>query len=271
MPHPTHTGNTIDTTAYLHRIRYQGSLAVNSDTLVALQLAHLQAVPFENLSIHHGQAIDLDTTLLFQKIVTQQRGGFCYELNGLFAVLLEQLGFMVTRMSARVATSQGGWGPEFDHLMLLVQLEEDYLVDVGFGDSFLLPLRLHSAQAQVQGHMAYQITSDGVAYTLSQQSSHDAVPSMQAQLRFSTTARQLAEFEPMCQFHQHSPDSHFTQKRICSLATPQGRVSLSDHKLIETQPPLRSERLLASPDEYSQILKTVFDITLPSQTGEATA
>jgi N-hydroxyarylamine O-acetyltransferase len=75
----------------------------------------------------------------------------------------------------------------------------------------------------------------------------------------------------MCQFHQHSPDSHFTQKRICSLATPQGRVSLSDHKLIETQPPLRSERLLASPNEYSQILKTVFDITLPSQTGEATA
>lgn len=141
----------MDTSAYLHRIKFQGNTTVQASTLAALQLAHMQTIPFENLSIHYGQPIVLDIELLFHKVVNQLRGGFCYELNGLFAVLLEKLGFLVSRLSARVASSNGSYGPEFDHMLLLVHLEEDYLVDVGFGDSFLEPLRLHEQATQVQG------------------------------------------------------------------------------------------------------------------------
>ena len=82
--------------------------------------AHLLAVPFENLDIHLGRPISLDQDALFGKIVTRRRGGFCYELNGLFALLLRELGFEVTLLSAGVARADGGFGPEFDHLTLLV-------------------------------------------------------------------------------------------------------------------------------------------------------
>ena len=117
--------------SYLTRIEYQGSLEPNLQNLSALQKAHMQAVPFENLSIHYKQPILLNEEALYKKIVEQNRGGFCYELNGLFAWLLRSLGYKVEMLSAGVITDSGGFGPEFDHMTLLVHLEEDYLVDVG--------------------------------------------------------------------------------------------------------------------------------------------
>ena len=111
----------MDVDAYLTRIG-----ATRASDLPDLHRRHQTAVPFENLSIHLGEQISLDPGDLFDKIVTRGRGGFCYELNGLFAVLLEMLGHKVTRVSARV-----GDGPPFDHLALLV--DDAWLVDVGFG------------------------------------------------------------------------------------------------------------------------------------------
>ena len=110
----------MDIHAYLSRIGYRGTLEPSAATLHALQQAHLLAVPFENLDIHLGRPIVLDQTALFDKIVARRRGGFCYELNGLFAVLLRELGFEVTLLSAGVARASGGFGPEYDHLTLLV-------------------------------------------------------------------------------------------------------------------------------------------------------
>ena len=97
----------MDTTAYLHRIRYHRPLDPSSVTLRALHRAHLHTVPFENLDIHLGRPIALDETALFDKIVARRRGGFCYELNGLFAVLLRILGFTVTLLAASDAHSDG--------------------------------------------------------------------------------------------------------------------------------------------------------------------
>ena len=132
----------MDIDAYLDRINYHGSRAVNSETLRELQVAHLLAVPFENLSIHAHEPIVLDDEALFTKIVTKRRGGFCYEANGLFAALLRELGFDVVMLSAGVANAEGGFGPDFDHMALMVTLDERWLVDVGFGDSFREPLLL---------------------------------------------------------------------------------------------------------------------------------
>ena len=126
----------MDVKAYLERIKYRGSLALNAETLRGLQAAHLLAVPFENLSIHAKQPIVLDDDALFTKIVERGRGGFCYELNGLFAALLRALGFKVEMLSAGVANAEGGFGPDFDHMALMVTLDERWLADVGFGDSF---------------------------------------------------------------------------------------------------------------------------------------
>src|SRR4051794_33731222 len=87
--------------AYLEGIRYAGPRAPSAETLRALHRAHLYAVPFENLDIGRGRRLSLALPDLFDKIVTRRRGGFCYELNGLFGWLLESLGYRVTHLSAR--------------------------------------------------------------------------------------------------------------------------------------------------------------------------
>jgi N-hydroxyarylamine O-acetyltransferase len=80
----------LDVAAYLARIAYDDPVQPDWATLRALQLAHLRTVPFENLDIHLGRTILLEQDHLFHKIVRQRRGGFCYELNGLFAMLLRE-------------------------------------------------------------------------------------------------------------------------------------------------------------------------------------
>src|SRR5213080_2780696 len=134
--------------AYLKRIGYAGPLKPNSNLLRDLHRAHLFAVPFENLDIAFGREIICDEDAFLRKIIERHRRGFCYELNGAFAALLRALGFQVTLLSARVARSDGGEGPEFDHLTLRIDLEEPWLADVGFGDSFLEPLRLEAETEQ---------------------------------------------------------------------------------------------------------------------------
>src|SRR5581483_401406 len=132
----------VDVPSYLARIDYSGPTNPTARTLRALHYAHLVAVPFENLDISLGRKIVTDEDVIVNKIVALHRGGFCYELNGTFAGLLRALGFNVTLLSARVARANGGEGPEFDHLALRVDLDEPWLADVGFGESFVEPLRL---------------------------------------------------------------------------------------------------------------------------------
>ncbi|PYX42331.1 MAG: acetyltransferase, partial [Acidobacteria bacterium] len=127
----------LDSKAYLARINYTGPTTPTAETLRALHLAHLYAVPFENLDIALKRPITCDQQRFLHKIVELHRGGFCYELNGAFAALLRELGFPTTLLSARVAREDGSASPEFDHMTLRVDLDEPWLADVGFGDSFL--------------------------------------------------------------------------------------------------------------------------------------
>ena len=145
-----------DVSRYLERIRYSDSKRPSVETLRALHRAHLMAVPFENLDIHLRRPIVVGAGPAYRKIVEDRRGGFCYELNGAFSELLRRLGFTVTLLSARVHQRDGAFGPEFDHLLLRVELDEPWLADVGFGDLFLEPLRLNVAE-QLQGDRSYRI------------------------------------------------------------------------------------------------------------------
>src|ERR1043166_10075365 len=119
---PRHENMHIE--AYLKRINYEVPLEPTPETLRALQMAHLMAVPFENLSIHAGEPIVLNEDALFGKIVENRRGGFCYEANGLFAGLLRELGFDVAMLSAEVGRGNSDFSPPFDHMALLVRLEQ---------------------------------------------------------------------------------------------------------------------------------------------------
>jgi len=253
----------LDIQKYLDRINYHGSLEQTPDTLQALHEAHLLAVPFENLHIHCGREIHLDEAALFTKIVENRRGGFCYELNGLFGALLTALGYTVTLLSAEVAHDAGGFSPEFDHLALLVHLTEDWLVDVGFGDSFLRPVRLTEDFEQVQGERAYRFERLGDYWVL-QHKENGWISSY----RFTLYPYKLTDFVERCHFHQSSPESHFTQKRLCTLATPSGRVTLSEQKLIVTTEKGRQERLLANRDEYLAALAEQFGIFLSLEDGK---
>src|ERR1700752_350639 len=113
-----------DADAYLDRIGLSRPITMTVEGLRQLQYAHLMRVPFENLDIHLGRPIRLDLASLWEKIVIRGRGGFCYELNGLFACLLTSLGFQVSLLSARAAHREGGFGPAFDHLALRVDLDQ---------------------------------------------------------------------------------------------------------------------------------------------------
>src|SRR6266700_6959593 len=93
--------------AYLDRIGAARPRVADAHALRALHRAHQMAVPFENLSIHLHEPISLEPDDLIEKIVTRRRGGFCYELNGAFALLLRALGFDVVLVAARVHGGEG--------------------------------------------------------------------------------------------------------------------------------------------------------------------
>ncbi len=241
---------------YLHRITYSGPLVPNEDTLRALHRAHMLTIPFENLSIHAGERIQLNEAWLFDKIVTRARGGFCYELNGLFGRLLTELGFRVDRLSARVATSDGGYGPEFDHMALLVHLAEPWLVDVGFGDSYLEPLRLNERGEQLDPAGKFRIVELDGGFGMQEW----VEDTFATQHFFTLMHHPLVDYEGMCQYHQTSPASSFTRKIVCSQATPNGRLTLSGNRLIQTTLGRREEVELASAEEVSAALKKHFGI-----------
>ncbi len=247
----------MDTNAYLNRINYHGSLDPTAETLRELQVAHLQAVPFENLSIHSGEPIVLDDQSLFEKVVARRRGGFCYELNGLFAALLRNLGFKVEMLSAGVMNSEGVVGPDFDHMTLMVVLDQRWLADVGFGDSFLEPLLLDDRGIQAQGNRDYKIAGEGENLTLMQREKDgDWI----AQYRFTLEPHVYSDFAEMCHYHQTSPESHFTKAPLCSLATIDGRITLSGGRFITTVKDGRQEVSVSDEGEFAKLLRERFGI-----------
>lgn len=259
--------------AYLARIGADRPAEPSADALRDLQVAHLLSVPFENLDIVLGRPISLDLESVFEKVVARRRGGYCYELNGLFAWLLEALGFSVRRLSARtVAGFDGEVGPEFDHLVLLVGLDEPWLVDVGFGDTFRTPIRLAPGRDQVDPlGRAYRIEVEGGDWCLRERIDPDdeAFEVIEAlrpgqpwrtQFRFTLRPHALADFAAMSRW-QETESPYFTQHRIATLATQDGRSTLMDDRYLVHVAGVRTERKIDD-DEVSTILRDAFGIDL---------
>ena len=248
----------MDVGQYLQRVGYEGPREPTLETLRALHLRHLESVPFENLDVQSRRPIVLDEAAFFEKIVRRHRGGFCYEVNGLFAALLRTLGFQVTYLSGRVSPDGiRPSGPEFDHLVLEVSLEDrPWLVDVGFGDGFAEPLPLVPGQ-WASGEGVFRLERHGDDWSLSQGEPGGAWKLLYV---FSRVPRRLEEFSEMCRYHQTSPDSLFLQKRLCTRKTATGRVTLTGERLILTEAGQRVERTLGAAEELEQALLEHFGI-----------
>lgn len=252
----------MDVPAYLKRLHFSRPIKPDAEILRELQIAHMMHVPFENLDIGRYN-IQLSEEALWAKIIINHRGGFCYEINGLFAWLLKQVGFDVTYLNARVFNGAGDLGIEFDHLALLVKIPGEsgrWLVDAGFGDSFNEPLSMEARGEQIQGLRAYRLeqTSDGF---ITWQKNYDG--SWEHKYFFDLIPRTFpADYESACLYHQTSPRSSFTRSSIISRATPNGRVSLEDGWLILTENGKREKRPIANKDEYKFLLNDYFGIQL---------
>ena len=249
--------------AYLERIHYTRHVKPDVETLRGLQQAHMQNIPFENLDIARKRPIRISEPALWDKLILQRRGGFCYELNGLFAWLLKQIGFDVTYLNARVYNHNGELGIDFDHLALLVKIPAQatrWLTDVGFGESFNEPLNFEDRGEQVQGLRAYRLEQVSEGY-VTWQKNYDG--SWERQYFFDLQPHRFPqEYEAACLYHQTSPNSSFTRGSIISRATPDGRVSLEDGWLIVTTDGRREKRPVADQAEYQALLKEHFGVEL---------
>lgn len=246
----------MDVETYLQRIEYDGPRQPSATTLRNLHRQHLFTAPFENFDIPLGTRIRLDLDSLYEKIVVRRRGGFCYELNGLLGELLMELGFSVQMLSARVRREDGGFGPEFDHMLLKVELEEPWLVDVGFGDSFVDPIVFKSGGAdQVDGHR-YVVLPVRDEWELQREDARGTVPLY----AFRDVPHALSEYREMCTFHQTSPESHFTKSWICSRATPNGRITIANMRLIVTDGSKREETQLETEGDLRRCLRDLMGV-----------
>ena len=250
----------MDPKSYLERIGYRGSARPSLEVLSRLHKSHLLSVPFENLDIHTGRPIILSEDAFYEKIVKHRRGGFCYELNGLFTGLLRRLGFKVTILSGRVARKNGGFSPEFDHMTLLVTLKDRWLADVGFGDSFTEPKRPDFPGPQTDNGRVYRITRRAEGRLLSRWDGEKNL--WEPQYLFSLRPRRLDDFVVRCRYHQTSPNSHFRKSRVCTLLTRDGRVTLTDARLILTRRARRIERPVKGQGEFERLLRKWFGINL---------
>lgn len=247
----------MDVTAYLERIRVARPSSADGPSLRELHRAHQVAVPFENLSIHLGERVSLTEDGLFDKIVRRRRGGFCYELNGAFAILLETLGYTVARAAARVYGGER-LGPPFDHLVLLVTAaggDGPWLVDVGFGRDSTYPLLFAARDEQIDPAGRYRLadTADGDV---------DVLKDGQPQYRIEPRTRTLPDFAPTCWWQQTSPDSHFTKATICSRLDGDGRISIGGRTLIRTTAAGRSETDLETDEAVLAAYRDHFGIEL---------
>lgn len=197
----------IDTARYLERIGFAGTPGCDLSTLERLQRAHLTAVPFENFHVFHRRGVRTDEAWSVSKVVEQRRGGWCFELNGAFGALLRAVGFRVKRLGATVLLGDSpAWAP--NHMALEVTLDRPYLVDVGFGDSFIRPLRLDHPGPHDGGVGSFAIREDeGTTTLILIQEDGTEVP----QYRFERRGRRTEDFDPASHALQTTPGLRWTQ------------------------------------------------------------
>jgi N-hydroxyarylamine O-acetyltransferase len=246
----------MDINNYLKRIRYDGNLDTSRDTLFGLQTAHLHAVSYENLDIHLGQHLPVSASHAYQKLL-RGRGGWCYELNSVFAWVLRQLGFVVRVVSSGVLRP-GGLTPDGDHMLLVVEAEGlHYMVDVGFGDGPVQPLPLIEGQYQA-GFLHYELSSTAEHWVL-----HNHPASNTAGFQFSHDERPDGYFYNRSQALQTDPESGFVTTTVCQRLTLHHLYTLRSVTLTTLSNGGSEKQIIDSLGEYKAVLSDVFLLDVP--------
>ena len=238
---------------YLQRIKYMGNLEPSLETLIAVHRHHLLHIPYENLDIHLGRTLQLDPARAYEKIVLEKRGGWCYEMNGLLAWALREIGFEVEYLACAV----GQTNASSNHLALKVNLEQPYLADVGFGNGLLetIPLK---AGVYVQQARAFKLEQHGEDWRFDIPSV--GVGAVGNSFDFTLEPQELLNFQERCTYLQTSPESGFVRVVVCHRMTETGVQSLRGAVLQTITNGTETSRTLETQDEYETVLREVFDL-----------
>ncbi len=244
---------------YLDRIGMERPEALDVHSLESLQRAHLTAIPFENLHVFRQIPVSTSAAWSIDKIVNGGRGGWCFELNGAFGELLSALGFNVIRLGAAVLLD--GPNTMIDHLALEVGLDRPYLVDVGFGNTFIRPLDLSTRSAQDGGVGSFAFMPSPHGTTLTEDD--DGVP--RALYRFKRVAHELTDFEPASTLLQGDPERHWRQRPFLTRLLDGGpdRVTLLEDRLKISRGSDTTETTVSASD-WEPVMREWFDMGWPS-------
>ena len=251
----------MDISSYLGRIGFVGNPQPDLATLRRLQRGHLEHIAYENLDVQLGRRITLNPEDAFAKLVSSRRGGWCYEMNGLFCSVLEAIGFHVTPMIGAVMRAQRGPSAIGNHLVLSVQIDEPYLADVGLGDGPIEPIPLREGTYR-QGWRGLRLERLPDGWWRFHNNENAFAPTFDFQ--------QPADWDVLqqkCQWLQTSPDSRFVQNAVCLRQFPDCIIALLGRVLKTVNPYGVTSRLVNSADEYVATLATIFGIQLPEAGG----
>ena len=216
------------TSDYLARIGLSAPPGTDLAGLTTLQQAHLSNVPFENIDVFRQTGVRTDLEWSLNKVVTKRRGGWCFENNGAFGWLLRSLGFAVTYLGAYVLLDDPDT-ENMSHLCLRVDLDQPYLVDVGFGDSFTNPIPLNGRGSGNRKERPYRLEHDDAWVTLVE----DTEPPV-PQYRFTLTPRTLQDFAHQSdRLQTPASGGSFTEKPFAtrSLGSGTDRVTLLEDRI----------------------------------------
>jgi len=242
---------------YLERINYSAPPKVDIETLFALHRHHLLTIPYEYFDVHLGAPMDISIANAYAKIVERGRGGWCYEMNGLLGWALAEIGFDVRRMAGGVMQSKLGDASRNNHLVLGVQLEQKWIVDVGLGDGLIEPIPL----------LAGDYRQFGFTFRLEQLADswrfHSHANGAAPNFDFSWQRADEKMLAEKCAWLSSDPSSNFVKNVSCQMLTASGydiqlgRVA----KTITTDG--ISSRIIDSADELVASVAERFGLDLP--------
>ena len=252
----------LDLAAYLKRVGLASIPPATTAGLAVLHLAHATHIPFENIDVLLGKPIRLDLASLQEKLVRDRRGGYCFEQNVLFAAILEEMGFQVTRLAARVRYRASRLLPR-THMLLAIDTHDGrWIADVGFGGSGLLvPVRLVANAEQRQFHWTYRLVEEGPAWVLQ----HRQPSGWEDFYAFTMEPQEIVDYEVANYYVSTHPGSPFTHTLAAQLPTPEARHILRNRELT-TERAGQTESRIVRDDELLDLLATLFGLIVPPGT-----
>jgi N-hydroxyarylamine O-acetyltransferase len=220
---------------------------------------HLFTIPFENLDVQAGKIVSLVPEEIVEKLVYQNRGGYCYETNGLLTMALQELGISCTFTAARSMTYPTK-RPR-THLVVIAKIEgQTYLLDAGFGSHGIrLPMDLSTTNQEiVQDGQTYKLEKKGSDFNLYALVQGNWLP----QYSFKKQAYEYIEFAPANFMNSKHPDSIFVKAPLVILFNPEGKKVLSGNTIKYYINGQMNEKVFEK-SEYSVILKEEFGLSTP--------